>query len=571
MENKNLQKWLIESLGQLSENELLVLEESRKHFELNKTIDLPQKIFNNVHTKEKQKLLGITYTPAEIRSELTNTVLKNLTHSKEISQLKLIDPCCGSGTFSITLLEKLIELGIHPKNALEENIYLQDIDKLSVALSMVNIYEYSKRIKFDPTHIKLNVKVSDFFHSNGKFDGFITNPPYVKLQNLDITTREFLKSKYPELFTGALGLSAIFLKKMHDDLNDNGVIGVITQNNFFTSNAGASLRKDIESNILKIDTFGSEPIFEGVTAYTCLMYLTKEKQTSFEYRKITEQKRFSQKASKIKNNSLDSSKWRLGSKEELEDLNKLENIGIPLKDACRIWVGIATQFDKGFTVFREGKQWIGTTSDGQKIPIENDVVKQLIRVADLSTHSSISDNNRGIIYPYSIVKGKPMAIPEIDIKTIFPNAYEFLLSWKTDLMSREKGRVEEADWYKWGRIQSMIPVKNKLLTKTFNRGPCFYFDESDSLFSNGYALTPKSEKYDINFVQAVLNSKVFGYYAKLTSFEIEGEYQCYQKNFIERFCLPIIDRKEQSKICKSDLIDDFLVNYYGLNYSLASV
>ena len=192
-------------------------------------------------------------------------------------------------------------------------------------------------------------------------------------------------------------------------------------------------------------------------------------------------------------------------------------------------------------------------------------------MADLSTHDSIKSNDRGVIYPYVIVKGKPIVMLENDLKNQFPKAYEFLLTWKTELMAREKGRVAESDWYKWGRIQSMIPVENKLLTKTFNRGPCFYFDESDSLFSNGYALTPKSDKYDLKFVQAVLNSEVFGYYAKLTSFEIEGQYQCYQKNFIERFCLPNVDKNEQMKICKSSKIDDFLVGYYGLNHSPASV
>lgn len=571
MKNENLKTWLNGVVGQLSDDEFFVLEEARKHFEINQTDDLTQKIFNSVHGKEKQKLLGITYTPPEIRAELTDVVLKKLTLSKKISDIKIIDPCCGSGSFSITLIEKLIELGVKPKDALEKNIFFQDIDKLSVALSMVNIYEFSKRIGVDATKIKLNVKVADYLKSDEKYDGFITNPPYVKLQNLEVPIREFLKNKYSQLFTGALGLSAIFLKKMFDDLNDGGVIGVITQNNFFTSNAGVSLRKEIENNILKIDTFGSEPIFEGVTAYTCLMYLTNEKQTSFEYRKITNQKRFSQKVSKIKNNSLDSSKWRLGSKDELEDLTKLENIGVPLKDACRIWVGIATQFDKGFTVFLEGNKWVGTTPAGQKITIEKEIVKRLIRVADLSTQESINSNDRGVIYPYVLVNGKPIVMEESDLSTKFPKAYEFLLSWKTDLMAREKGRVAASDWYKWGRIQSMIPVKNKLLTKTFNRRPCFYFDESDSLFSNGYALTPKSEKYELTFVQAVLNSKVFGYYAKLTSFEIEGQYQCYQKNFIERFCLPDIGKKEQIKVSASEKIDEFLVGYYSLIHNPASV
>ncbi len=570
MKNENLKNWLKGVVGNLSDDELNILEEARKYFELHETDDLSKKIFNNIHGQEKQRLLGITYTPLEIRAELTKVVLKKLFQSKKYSEIKIIDPCCGSGSFSITLIEKFIELGIKPEDSLEKNIYLQDIDKLSVALSMVNIYEYLKRIGVNAIKIKLNIKVADFLESKKKYDGFITNPPYVKLQNLEIPTRKYLKNKYSKLFTGALGLSAIFLKKMFDDLNDGGVIGVITQNNIFTSNAGAPLRKEIENNILKIDTFGSDSIFDGVTAYTCLMYLTNEKQNSFGYRKITNQKHFTQKSSKIKNNILDSSKWRLGTKEELEDLRKLENIGVPLKDACRIWVGIATQFDKGYTVFLEGKNWIGTMPDGNKIIIEKQIVKSLIRVADLSKHKSIRNNDRGIIYPYMIVNGKPIVMEESYLSTKFPKAYEFLLCWKTELLARQKGRVAESDWYKWGRIQSMIPVKDKLLTKTFNRGPCFYYDNSESLFSNGYALKTKLEKYELNFVQAVLNSKVFGYYAKLTSFEIQGEYQCYQKNFIERFCLPDLDKKEQIKMSNSNKLDDFLVKYFELNYDPAS-
>ena len=565
-----LKNWLEGNIGQLHKQELFMLEEARKHFASSETNDLTQKIFNNLHEKKKQRLLGIAYTPPEIRNELTEVVLKKLSQSKNISECKIMDPCCGSGSFSTTLLDKLIKIGVNPKQALEKNIFLQDIDRLSVALSMVNIFEHLRRIGIDATKIKLNAKVSDFLTSNNKFDGFITNPPYVKLQNLPVSVREFLKNKYSNFFTGALGLSAIFLKKMFDDLNDDGVVGVITQNNFFTSNAGALLRKKIERNILKIDTFGSEHIFEGVTTYTCLMYLTNKEQTSFGYRKISNQNGFNQNASMIKNGSLDSSKWRLGTKDELEDLNKLENIGVPLKDACRIWVGIATQFDKGFTVFIEGKNWVGTDPDGQKIIIEKEIVKNLIRVADLSTFESIKNNNRGVIYPYKIVEGKPIVMQECDLLANFPKAYEFLSSWKTELMARQKGRVADSDWYKWGRIQSMIPVKNKLLTKTFNRGPCFYFDESDSLFSNGYAITPNSEKYDLRFIQAVLNSKVFGYYAKLTSFEIGGQYQCYQKNFIERFCLPDIDKKQQAKFCYGEKVDEFLVEYYSLSSSPSS-
>jgi hypothetical protein len=296
------------------------------------------------------------------------------------------------------------------------------------------------------------------------------------------------------------------------------------------------------------------------------MYLTKKEQQDFEYRKVSQNTGFNIKNSRIKNQSLNPTKWRLGNRKELEDLEKLESKGTPLSVACRIWVGIATQCDKAFTVFKDGRDWFGTTPENKNMRVEAEIVKSLIRVADLTDQASLKKNNRGIIYPYEIIHGKPVALDEGVFRKEYPGAYSFLQSWKADLLAREKGRVREEDWYKWGRIQSMIPVKNKLLTKTFNRGPCFYFDESESLFSNGYALTPLDDTYDFRFVQAVLNSSVFGHYAKLTSFEIEGEYQCYQKNFIERFCLPKVDRKEQARLVRKKTIDSFLVEYFDLNH-----
>ena len=83
----------------------------------------------------------------------------------------------------------------------------------------------------------------------------------------------------------------------------------------------------------------------------------------------------------------------------------------------------------------------------------------------------------------------------------------------------------------------------KLLTKTFNAGPNFMFDPSNSLFCNGYSVSLRDDEdlfangFSLRAVQAVLNSPLMDYYARLTSFQIDGNYQCFQKNFIERFCI----------------------------------
>lgn len=567
MLDNTLTQWISSHLGTISSQELNLLSAAHNHFVEHRTVELSKDAFDDIHGKRKQKLLGIAYTPKQVREELTKVVINKLAASKQPNAIQICDPCCGSGTFSLTLIEEFEKYGIPPAASLKNNIFLSDIDKVSVCLAMVNIALYLGRRSIDYSKILLNVKIEDFLTANTRYDGFVTNPPYVKLQNLPTETRDFLKNKYSDLFKGSLGLSSIFMKKMFDDLNDDGVLGVITQNNFFTSVSGSQLRKEIQNHLHKIDTFGSKPVFEGVTAYTCLLYVSKNVEKTFSYRKIDSKHDIKSTPSIILNSKLNYQKWRLGSQDELLDLEALEREGTPLNVACRIWVGIATNFDKAFTVHKVGNRWVGLSPEGEEYIIEDDIVKPLIKVADLNGEDCIRSNSRGIIYPYNLHGTKVYPIDEDILRNECSNAYAYLKSWENQLLSRQKGNVAQEDWYKWGRVQSMIPVKGKLLTKTFNKGPSFYFDSTDSLFSNGYALTIIHDGYDLEFVRRVLNGQIFEYYAKLTSFEIEGEYQCYQKNFIERFCLPNIGIGEQQKLLSENRIDKFLVDYFSLNYN----
>ena len=122
--------------------------------------------------------------------------------------------------------------------------------------------------------------------------------------------------------------------------------------------------------------------------------------------------------------------------------------------------------------------------------------------------------------------------------------------------SGTKGRRRPDRFFEWGRSQCMDAPGPKLLTKTFNRGPNFLLDETDSLFCNGYSVKPRGSgglffsPMNIRVLQRILNSWVMDYYARLTSFQIEGDYQCFQKNFIERFCIPTISLEQSKEIMR---------------------
>lgn len=133
----------------------------------------------------------------------------------------------------------------------------------------------------------------------------------------------------------------------------------------------------------------------------------------------------------------------------------------------------------------------------------------------------------------------------------FPHALAHLASCRDLLESRDKGKCKAEAWYAWGRTQGRDAPGPKLLTKTFDRQPNFMLDRSDQLFCNGYSVALKKDApswLTIELLQAILYSPVMHYYAKLTSFQIAGGFQCYQKNFIEPFGIPSLNHEQAKKL-----------------------
>lgn len=557
MEFNNFKNWVQAHNGLIFQKDSFErIEEAFNFFEEYGTIELDARIFNRLHPKSKQTKFGITYTPKNIRQEIIYTIFKKLKkQERKIIDLTFCDPCSGSGTFAIDVALELTKYGIDLYFIFNNNIYISDKDEVSLLLSMSNIYLFLKRNDINVFDIRLNASLVDFFIDNKKYDVFITNPPYVKLQNITITEREYLKTKFKEVFSGALGTAPLFLFHMLNRLNQNGLVGVITQNNFFTSIAAKKIRYHISKHLYQINTFGSNHIFEDVSAYTCLLFLSKEEQLTFNYVKDSI-------FCEMKNDILDPEKWRLGTPSQLFFLRKTESSGIRLGDLCDIFVGVATLKDKAFTVFNENGQWVSQSPSGQKLIIESGVIKPLIKISELNSDVDIENNSRGIIFPYEIEENKFRPFTEEKFQDIYPQTYLALKLWQNELKLRssfKKGGV----WYEWGRTQSMKSIKDKLLTKTFNNFPQFMLDTTDSLFSNGYALKPKG--VSLSFIQKILNSQFFWKYAKLTSFEIEGGYQCYQKNFIENFTIPeSLIALEEEVINMKYLSSTFFYKHYEL-------
>ncbi|MDI6768736.1 MAG: N-6 DNA methylase [Anaerolineales bacterium] len=538
-----------------------------------------------------RKSYGTVYTPEYIIDYLTKHSLKFAW--KDRNKLPVIcDPSCGSGGFLLRIAEILeADYGISGEKAFAESIIGIDIDKqaLEQAKCLIELYLASKGKQIpnlEDSLIEIDTLVSDkkkiLFLSRAPegFDVIVTNPPYVKFQNLEDDYRQTLLDKYNGLASGNFSLSVLFLIKGFELLSPNGYLGVITQNNLFTSLAGKNIREYLQNQecIQRIIDFSHHKVFDNASAYTCLIILVKQKTPEFDFGTISQSADLNFKSldnldfAKIQVSRLKPIKWRLGKDYHLENLKKIENIGKTLKEVANIKVGFATLKDSVFFVRQRDNGCYVSSPKSNEYQIETEITRPAVKISELKKEGDLLKNNRRIIFPYYKKNNAYKLIPELELQRDFPNAYAYLLESRQILETRDKGKKSYENWYAWARTQGMEAPAPKLLTKTFSKFPQFFMDNTDQLFCNGYAVSAKQAtlfepSLPIEVLGGILNSKIMYYYAKLTSFQIEGDYQCYQKNFIERFGIPNLTSDMMDEILKKnqDEVDRYLALIYGID------
>ena len=552
--------------------------------------------FETLVGSDDKRRSGVVLTPSFIVDYLTTTAVTFFSQASH-DVPSVCDPACGYAGFLVPALELLNTVySVQPSEAATNYIYGYDINphavaiaRVILALSVLNLGQDPKGLDFN-LHCRdtLLVDTGDFEPSDRQlpvFDVLVSNPPYIKLQNLPLDYRARLEGRYPEYSIGSYSTAMLFLIAGHRLLSPGGCLGYITQNNLFTSLAGRQVRKFLAETecIRRIIDFGPSNVFGHASAYTCLLFLTSGKTESFEYAKLVKGVSSSGLArlqySTVSHSSLSPSKWRLVPRKHQDNITKLETTGTPLGVLSTIRVGFATLKDRAYLVRASGDSILAMSADGHEYGIEPEVTRPAIKVADFDAQAELAANTRRIVFPYERVNGNHRPLPEHVLAREFPRCYAHLMSWKGDLAARDKGLRAIEPWYAWGRAQSMDAPGPKLLTKTFSDRPNFMLDESDSLFCNGYGVFPKPSvatlfmpAYPLTVIQAILNSAIMDYYLRLTSFQIEGDYQCYQKNFIERLSIPVLDHEEVRLLpdLQGAERDGFLCQKYRLDYAAVS-
>jgi site-specific DNA-methyltransferase (adenine-specific) len=186
---------------------------------------------------------GIYYTPSRIvRDMLKNVVIK--------SDLKFLDPCCGSGNFII----EAIKAGISPENACGF-----DIDENAVFMTKERI---RKEFGFHTQNIKVGNFLKEAIHlkrENKSFDLIFTNPPWGK--KIEKSDKERIASIYG--CGNSLDTTSLFMGASFSILKQTGILGFLVQEAFFNISTFEDMRnKALSKRILHLVDYGKA--FKGL-------------------------------------------------------------------------------------------------------------------------------------------------------------------------------------------------------------------------------------------------------------------------------------------------------------------
>lgn len=192
-----------------------------------------------------RKRHGRHYTPRALARFLARRLLVHVPRPEPAGALRVLDPACGDGEL---LLALHAEAGVRwPGVRLELTGF--DLDPAAMAAA---------RSRAGAAGVEVDWRTGDFLIAaarlaDGSFDAIITNPPYVRTQQLGGATAQLLSRQFG--LRGRIDLTHPFVATVPRLLRPGGAIGLLCANRFLTTKAGANIRALLLSELAPVELY----------------------------------------------------------------------------------------------------------------------------------------------------------------------------------------------------------------------------------------------------------------------------------------------------------------------------
>lgn len=549
-----------------------------------KSIDLELliELFEFVVSPSNKVVTGAIYTPHSIRNRIVDHIFHLLADQK-VTTLRIADIACGCGGFFLTVCEKILGTTNVDCHYIYENIlygcdiegYCIERSKILLALKALERGERTNDLTFhlyqgNSLVFNWNDQLTDF----AGFDAIVGNPPYVTSSKMDEETR-LLLNNWEVCGSGKADLYIPFFQIAIELLNETGVLGYITVNNFFRSLNGKALRKYFARHNLNLTIvdFGGELVFKGCSTYTCLFFADKRQEGMVRFIRT-----ISNNVEKVRNlrfvestyEDLDTEKgWVIKDRRTNGLLHQIKNAGTPLGEIVTISNGLATLKNDLYVlnIVEEDVHVFIHEYNGNRYPIERDICRLVVKPSAMDATKPVAEQTRWIIFPYEIKGRKAFCYDESKMKEQYPHVYSYLQAVKPILDKRDKGKRKYEQWFAYGRSQSINMPGFRLLMPYIADAPTFMLSDIDGLlYYNGFSIV-SNDIQRLERLKKILNTDIFWFYVKNISKPYANGYYSLGKRYIRYYGIPDFSEEqlnELDSLTKKEDIEEFLyICYFG--------
>jgi hypothetical protein len=363
-----------------------------------------------------------------------------------------------------------------------------------------------------------------FFGQTQGFDAVVGNPPYLESKRLPKERKDNLSSFF-ESCTGKFDLFIPFIEQGLKISEDK--LSFITPSMFMKRSYGQGIREFISQNakVNSLADFKEYQVFPSVTTFTCVFELGKKSDQEFcNYYNVKSEKEIREiedsESKKVPMSQFTSEKWDFIDKEELEVLNKIDSASKDLSEKVQdISVGIQTGKDEVYLI---------SNDKHSSLDLEDGIWKDLVRGRNMDRWSHEPLRSK-VFYPYDEENN---LISEETIEEEFPNTYRYLKENKSKLEGRSYFEESDKKWYElWCPRNINNFLEDKILVQEISNRNKFAVDRRQKFYNTkAYGIT--SEDLNLDYLVALLNSRLLEFQFKSKSVPKRGGYFEYKTQFL---------------------------------------
>lgn len=393
-------------------------------------------IYISLKDISNRKQTGTYYTPEKIVTRL----IRELIQCTNLKDKNILDPCCGTGNFLIGLVNNDISVN---------NIYGQDVDKISILVTRINMFIQNQNISRELllSHFKCKNTLKSTFDM--KFSVVLGNPPW----GYDFSNEEtdYLLNHYYSAKAKGMESFDLFIEKGISVLEEHGYLAYILPESLLCVSSHIKARELITTytSFKFISYIGN--VFADVQCPSIMLGLIKDGLCSSLHCHITSEK----EEFFINNNrEIDSSLFSFNMSDEEYDcfcaINSVQNAKY-LANNSKFALGIVTGNNKEYIK-----------------DIKSDGMETILKGSDIYRYSTKVTSNYIHFSPDNFQQVAPT---------------------------------------------ELYRAKEKLLYRFISEVPVFTYDDQQTLSLNSCnILIPQIDGMDMKYVLAILNSSIAAYF-----------------------------------------------------------